>query len=130
MDTISFKIPKPDKKFLEWFAQQNAEPIGSIYRTATLEGFHKWKIDILLSVYSKGNIGFKNMCDLADITLTKGMLLLEENNIEPPIPDIIDEYTIDLTLQNIKTKNRNIHKQKFEIKRESDEITFSNTQDD
>lgn len=122
MDTISFKIPKEDKKFLDWYAKRKAEPIGSIYRLATLEEFHKWKLQELLSLYSKGELSFKEMCNIGEITLTKGMLLLQENDIEPPIPDIVDEYTIGLTLKNIKEKKGDLYKNGKGIKRESEEI--------
>jgi hypothetical protein len=120
--SISFKIPKEDKKFLEWFAKKKAEPIGSIYRLATLDEFHKWKLNELTSLYSKGELAFKEMCDLGGITLTKGMLLLQENDIDPPIPDVIDEYTISLTLKNIKDRKTDIYKNGKGILRETEEV--------
>lgn len=126
MDTISFKIPKEDKKFLEWYAKKKAEPIGSIYRQATLDEFRKWKLNELLSLYSKGEIGFKEMCDIGEITLTKGMLLLQENDIEPPIPDIIDEYTISVTLKNIQSNDKSIYKNGKGIIRESPAVLPEN----
>lgn len=122
MDTISFKIPKEDKKFLDWYSKKRAEPIGSIYRLATLDEFHKWKLNELLLLYSKGEIGFKEMCNIGEITLTKGMLLLQENDINPPIPDIVDEYTISVTLENIRSKDKSIYKNGKGITRESEEV--------
>lgn len=124
METISFKIPKEDKKFLDWYSKKKAEPIGSIYRLATLDEFHKWKLNELLYLYSKGELGFKEMCDLGEISLTRGMLLVQENDIDPPIPDIIDEYTISVTLKNIKSKDKSIYKNGKGIKRESEEVNL------
>lgn len=123
MGAISFKIPEKDKEFLEWYASRTATPEGSLYRSITLEYFTDWKLNLLVTEYSKGAISFKEMCDLGDISLTQGMLLLEEKQIEPPIPDTIDEYTISQTLKNIKSEKKDIYKNKKGIIRKSDSIT-------
>lgn len=122
MDTISFKIPKEDKKFLEWFSEKVATPIGSLYRTATLDEFKIWKFKMLTKLYSDGQISFMQMCKIGEITLSKGMLLIQEYDIEPPIPDILDDYTIELTKKNIESKDLSLYKNKKDLKRKSKEV--------
>ncbi|KKM92121.1 hypothetical protein LCGC14_1221680, partial [marine sediment metagenome] len=52
-----------------------------------------WKKQYLLGEYASGVIGLKKMCIIAHMTLTEGMLLIEQNRIEPPIPKKVDDYT-------------------------------------
>ena len=93
MSQISFKIPDSEIIFLRWFADKSSQPVSSIYRNATLDSFREWKISLLLSEYQKGSLGFKSMCKLGNLTFNQGVLLLEQNNIEPPISKLIDEYS-------------------------------------
>lgn len=93
MKQISFKLPDPELEFLKWWSEKNAEPISSVYRNATLESFRSWKIEKLLMEYQKGSIGFKRLCRLGNLTFQETTLLLQEHNIDPPISEIIDDYT-------------------------------------
>lgn len=95
MTQINFKIPEDEKAFLEWYSEQNAEPISSIYRKATLEPFREWKISILIAEYKKASIRFKQLCDLANLTFEEATLILQKMDIEPPISSIIDDYTTE-----------------------------------
>ena len=120
MSAISFKIPKEDKDFLEWYSKKSATPIGTLYRSATQAEFHRWKLQLLVSLYSEGDIGFIKMCDIGNISLMKGMVLLEENGIEPPISDLVDDYTIAQTMKNIKdesSKNKEIFRNESDLAR-------------
>ncbi len=101
MPSISFKIPEDDKQFLEWYSKRSATPVGTLYRSVTQKEFQKWKLQLLVSLYSDADIGFIEMCNLGNISLMKGMIILEEASAEPPISDIIDDYTIELTQRNI-----------------------------
>ena len=93
MKQISFKLPDPELEFLKWWSEKNAEPVSSIYRNVTLESFRIWKIEKLMPEYQKGSIGFKRFCYLSNLTFQQATLLFQENNIEPPISDVIDNYT-------------------------------------
>ncbi len=93
MNPITFKIPDREMQFLKWMSQKTGTPVSSIYRNNTLESFQQWKISVLLKEYEKGAIGFKNFCFLANITLLQGMIVIEEQGIEPVMPSAIDEYT-------------------------------------
>lgn len=110
MDVISFKIPKKDKEFLDWYSEKFATPVGSLYRSITLDKFKTWKLEKLLEMYKLGEIGFKEMCDRGDISLNKGMLILEKEKIDPPISELIDDYTVEKTLENIKNRDTSIFK--------------------
>ncbi|MCY3412048.1 MAG: hypothetical protein INQ03_10495 [Candidatus Heimdallarchaeota archaeon] len=93
MAQISFKIPKEEHEFLKWYASQTSNSISVIYREATIERFKEWKIGTLLDLYAKGTIGFKQLCSIGNISLQEGLILLEKHNIEPPIPQTVDEHT-------------------------------------
>ena len=64
------------------------------------------------------------MCNLGNISFTEGILLLEKENIDPPIPAIIDEYTEEVTNKNIENKDYSIFKKGKKIIRKSKEVDF------
>ena len=96
MGQISFKISDAEKEFLEWVAKRTAQPVSTIYRNATLESFQDWKLNYLLKEYQNGNIGLKQFTKLAHINFNQAILYLQKFNIEPPISEIIDDYTTNL----------------------------------
>lgn len=61
---------------------------------------------------------------LGDINFTKGMLLIQELDIEPPLPDIIDDYTTSVTMGNISSTDKSIYKNKKDLSRKSKEVTL------
>lgn len=124
MKHITFNLPDEEIAFLEWYYEKTGTPKGSFYRQVTLNTFKKEKLKLLIQEYSTGAIGFKKMCNLGNISLTEGMLLLEKEQIEPPIPAIIDEYTTQVTMENIKKKDYSIFKNGKKPIRKSKEIKF------
>ena len=64
------------------------------------------------------------MCNLESLTLLEGMNILETEQIEPPVSDLMDEYTEKLTLENIKQPSSLLTKTKKPLKRTSPEIIF------
>ena len=122
MKQIAFKLPKEQLLFLEWYSKKSGTPVGSLYRQITLDSFNQWKIDHLISEYKKGSLSFKRFCDLGNINLSEGMLILEEEQIEPPIPPIVDEYTELVSNLNIEKKDKSIYKNGIRIKRKSKQI--------
>lgn len=93
MPQISFKIPAAEHDFLKWYSERTAGSVSTIYREATMETFRTWKMDILCELYAKGSISFKQLCNIGNISFLEGMLLIEQKEIEPPIPESVDEYT-------------------------------------
>ena len=110
MKQLAFKLPDEEVKFLEWLSKITGTPMGSLYRLITLDNFKQWKIEKLLSEYKVGAIGFKKLCNLGNISLSEGMLLIEKKDIEPPISSEIDDYTEKVSNNNIKTKNKSKYK--------------------
>lgn len=124
MNQIGIKLPIEEIKFLDWYSKKTANSKAGIYRDATLTAFQKWKLEILLKEYEEGKIGFKEMCSLGNLTLLEGMKIVETEQIEPPITDLMDEYTETLTLKNIKHSSGHHTKSKKPLKRTSPEIKF------
>ena len=93
MGQISFKIPDEELAFLKWYSEQSSNSISTIYREVTFSTFKQWKLDILCKLYSQGAIGFKQLCKLGNISFQEGLILIEEKNIDPPIPSSVDNYT-------------------------------------
>ncbi len=93
MAQISFKVPDEELVFLKWYSESTSNSISTIYREITLDTFRNWKLDILCEKYSAGTIGFKQLCKLANISYTRGLLVIEERALEPPISEMTDNYT-------------------------------------
>ncbi len=125
MKQIAFKLPDEEIEFLDWYSKKTGTPKGSFYRQLTLNEFKKEKLKLLLNEYSSGSIGFKKMCNLGNISFSEGMLLLEKEQIEPPIPSIIDEYTEKVTTDNIEGQDYSIFKNGKKPIRKSKKIEFS-----
>ena len=102
MKQLTFKISKNDHEFLAWYSEKTAQSKSSIYRDVTLKEFHVWKVAILLEEYTKGAIGFKQLCKLGNLTFQEASRMLEESKIEPPISSIMDEYTSRVAENYIK----------------------------
>ncbi len=126
MGQISVKLPEEELVFLEWYTKKHASPKASVYRDATIEHFRKWKQDVLLNEYIKGDISIKEFCRLATISFFTAMNIIEESGLEPLIPDAIIEYTSKVTEENIKKKDLSIFKNKKPIKRTTQPIHFEN----
>ncbi|OLS19224.1 MAG: hypothetical protein HeimC3_46550 [Candidatus Heimdallarchaeota archaeon LC_3] len=125
MAQISFKIPDEEMKFLYWWSKKSGNPISSIYRNITLDLFKEWKIEVLLKEYQKGIIGFKQFCNLSGMSFNEASLLMQTEDIEPPISALIDEYTSKIREKLIKT---DIIKSGKEFKRKTPEIDLPEPQ--
>jgi predicted HTH domain antitoxin len=123
MGTITFKLGEEELEFLNWYSKRTSTPVGSLYRSITIDQFRQWKLKQLIEAYKTGEIGFKRMCDLGGITLTQGMLILQQQNIDPPVPEALDDYTLAVALDLVKTNAINIWKSDIKAKRESKEYT-------
>ena len=104
MPQITFRLPENEKEFLKWYADKTAQPISTIYRNATMDHFQKWKEQLLLDEYEKGSISIKTFCTLTNKTFHETLLLLEKKGINPPITQIMDEYTSTIR-KNLKDKD-------------------------
>lgn len=124
MGQISIKLPDEELNFLEWYTKKHASPKASVYRDATIEHFRKWKQDILLNDYIKGEISIKEFCILANVSFFTAMNLIEESGLEPLIPDVIVEYTTKISENNIKKKDLSIFKTRKPITRTTPPIEF------
>lgn len=123
MNQLGIKLPEAEMKFLEWYAKEFSTPKAALYRDKTLNTFRKWKIEFLLDLFVQGNIGFKKFCNLGNISLIEGMNILEESNLEPKLPELLDDYTTEITNKNITEKDHSIFKNGKPIYRSSPEVT-------
>ena len=117
MNQIGIKLPKDDLKFLEWYSSQFATPKATLYRDKTLQAFREWKVKFLVNQHLEGKMGFKQFCNLANISLIEGMQLIQDADQTPLTPEILDDYTLQQTEQNIQNKNLSIFKNKKSIQR-------------
>ncbi len=102
MKQLGVKLPEEDMNFLEWYSQKYATPKSVVYRETTLDAFKSWKHHILLRLYIEGSLGFKQFCSLGNISLLKGMQLIETGSVDPVIPVQLDYYTDELLSKNLK----------------------------
>ncbi|MCK4849174.1 MAG: hypothetical protein KAT16_09125 [Candidatus Heimdallarchaeota archaeon] len=90
---MSFKFPDAEIKFLKWYSKKTAEPLGSIYRKVTLDHFINWKKMVLINTYTSGSIGIKQLANLGGMTFNECLLLLKQNNIDPPYNELLDIHS-------------------------------------
>lgn len=64
------------------------------------------------------------MCNLGNLTLLEGMKIVETEQIEPAITDLMNNYTENLTFENIKQPSTLLTKSKRPLKRISPEVEF------
>ena len=74
-----------DAKGDEWMPDKINEAI--------LKAFNKWKLNQLFRLYSNGRLGLKNVWKLSQMSWAEFLLELERRQIEPPISELVDEYT-------------------------------------
>ena len=123
MGQISFKIPDKELVFLQWLSKKTSNPVSSIYRNATFDAFQEWKMAILLKEFQKGSLGFKELCKLGNITFNEGVLLFQQRDIEPPISELVDEYTSKIRDQLVM---EDLFKEGQSFKRSSNEFQAQN----
>jgi len=126
---ISLKLPREDLEFLEWYTKKHATPKATLYRDITIEYFREWKQNYLLNYYMKGDVSIKTFCKLANISMLKAMSLIEESDLEPFFPKLLDEHSEKMTEFNIKHQDPSIFKNKVPIKRETPFIDFKDNHD-
>lgn len=103
MGQISFKIPVEEFEFLKWYAKKNQEPMSTIYKSITLNHFKNWKKNILLEEFEKGNLSIKQICKIGNFTFHEILKSMEENKIDQPISDLVEDYTLTV-LDQLKKK--------------------------
>ncbi len=104
MRQLGIKIPENDMEFLDWYSKKYATPKSVVYREITMGAFTRWKRMFLLNLHLDGEIGFKEFCTLADVTMLQAMAMIEEAEREPVVPESLDEYTTDLLVKNLDDK--------------------------
>lgn len=96
MNQISLRMAEEDIKILQMVSDEMNTPIASLYRQATLRTFKEWKLDQLFRLYSIGRLGLKKAWKLSRMTWPEFLLELERRQIEPPISELVDEYTDEI----------------------------------
>ncbi|OLS21363.1 MAG: hypothetical protein HeimC3_36080 [Candidatus Heimdallarchaeota archaeon LC_3] len=119
MKQLGIKLPKEELDFLEWYSNRFAIPKATLYRDKTLQAFREWKTSFLLDEFFASRIGFKKFCNLATISFIEGMQFIQEDHREPLTPEILDDYTLELTEKNIAERNTSIFKNKESLIRSS-----------
>jgi predicted HTH domain antitoxin len=54
---------------------------------------NEWKLDQLFRLYSNGRLGLKKAWQLSRMAWAEFLLELDRRQIEPPISELVDEYT-------------------------------------
>lgn len=93
MNQISMRMSEEDIELLQVISHERNTPIASLYRQATYETFNEWKLNQLFRLYSKGHIGLKKTWKLSRMAWAEFLLEIERRQIEPPISELVDEYT-------------------------------------
>ena len=106
MSQLSFKFPEKELSFLKWYSEKTSEPLGTIYRKVTLEHFIHWKKTVLIEAYLNGSIGIKQLANLGGMTFHECLLLLQQNNIEPPYNELLDMHSAQVMEEQIVERQK------------------------
>lgn len=96
MNQISLRMAEEDIKILQMISEEMSTPIATLYRQATSNAFNEWKLDQLFRLYSIGRLVLKKAWKLSRMTWPEFLLELERRQIEPPISELIDDYTEEI----------------------------------
>jgi len=106
MSQLSFKFPEKELSFLKWYSKKTSEPLGTIYRKVTLEHFIHWKKTVLIEAYLSGTIRIKQLANLAGMTFHECLLLLKQNNIDPPYSELLDIHSAQVMEEQIAQQKK------------------------
>ncbi len=86
-------------KNIDSLSTQLNETIPNISKKIILENLGEIRKKIALQGYKENKIGLKKAWKISGLTFFEFNNLLVQNNIEPPIPEELDDKLIDISLK-------------------------------
>ncbi|MHA1728027.1 MAG: hypothetical protein ACTSWY_04780 [Promethearchaeota archaeon] len=101
MKQINFRLTEDEYEIVDNISKILDKSIPSLLKEIGMKEIEKICPKLALNLYRNNKIGLKKAWKLSRLTFFEFIQLLIENNIEPNIPDELDEKMVDLA-QNLK----------------------------
>lgn len=101
MTQINIKIDEEIDKILEELAKQEGKSKSKLVKEYFILGIREKITPKLLELYARGKISLKKLIKLAPLPPFEVFSLLAKNEIEPPFPPELDEYTDEVATEAI-----------------------------
>ena len=98
MRQINFRLSDEEYDILDLLSHHLNESIPNLSKRILLENLADIRIKIALKAYQKNKIGLKKAWKLSGLSFFEFNKLIVENNIEPPIPEELDDKLIEIAL--------------------------------
>jgi len=98
MKQINFRLSDEEYNILEVLSHHLNESIPNLSKKILLENLAEIRIKIALTAYQTHQIGLKKAWKLSGLSFFEFNKLVVEHQIEPPIPEELDDKLIEIAL--------------------------------
>jgi predicted HTH domain antitoxin len=98
MKQLNFRLSDEEYNILEVLSHHLNESIPNLSKKILLENLAEIRIKIALTAYQENKIGLKKAWKLSGLSFLEFNNLLVEHQIEPPIPEALDDKLIEIAL--------------------------------
>ena len=99
MKQINFRVEESVFEILKIISTQLNETIPNLSKRLILENIGELRKKIALHGYQEGKLGLKTAWKISGLSFLEFNNLLVKNNIEPPIPEELDDKLIEIALK-------------------------------
>ena len=104
MKQVNFRLADEEYELLMLLAEQLNDSVPNLSKKILLENISDVRKKVALKAYEQKKIGLKKAWKLSGLTFYEFNELLVANDVEPNIPDDVDDKLINLAL-NIKKED-------------------------
>jgi predicted HTH domain antitoxin len=115
MFQINFRVTPEEYEIIKQYSELAESSIPTVVKQLTLAEIKKQSRSLALNLYRQNKIGFKQAYKLSFVTFQEFIQILIENNIEPNIPDDLDDEMIRIA-KSLKFSDIFPNKTKEEIR--------------
>lgn len=98
MGQINIRIPDDDYYLLEKVAKRKNVPITSLFRLITSDSFNKWKLETVVEMHLRGEVGFKKALALSGLSPFELLHELEKSTTDPLELPTVDARSLEVAL--------------------------------
>ncbi|MHA1784665.1 MAG: UPF0175 family protein [Candidatus Helarchaeota archaeon] len=116
MKQINFRLTDEEYQFIEELAKVLGKSVPSLLKELSMKEIDTIRIKMALELYADNKIGLKKAWKLSNLPFIKFLEQLQERDIEPNIPNELDEKMVNLAL-NLKMDEIFSNKSKEDLKK-------------
>ena len=96
MKEINFRLTDEEYQFIDEVAKILGKSVPSLLKELSMKQIDSMRLKMALELYADNKIGFKKAWKLSNLPFIKFLEQLQEHNIEPNIPDELEEKMVNL----------------------------------